>query len=489
MVEKGKGWFEVDKAGLAKLLEDRGKAFAVLELIQNAWDAEGVTRVDVTLVAEPERARWSLVVEDDAPDGFADLTHAYRLFAPSEKKGNAEKRGRFNLGEKLVLAICTEAVVASTTGAVLFGHDGDRQRTPAKREAGSRFEGVLRMTKPEAEEALAKVRTLIPPAGVVTTLNGEKLAERVPVRVLPVKDLSTVKEDEDGNLRKTGRATTLSLYEPQPGETPCIYEMGIPVVENGDRWHYDVAQKVPLNFDRDNVTPAYLRRLRTEVLNGTHDLITREDATSTWVKEAMEDDRVEPEALKEAFVKRFGEKAVAADPSDPEANKLAMAAGYTVVPGGSLSKAAWANVRAAELIRPAGQVTPSPKVYLATDGIPPVPEEKLTPGMRTVMAYAAALAQELMGRSIEVQVDQGQVWDGWAAAYGHGNLRFNLAKLGHRWFNEPDQAKVDALLIHEFGHEYESDHFSHRYTDALCDLGARMRGVTLRVRDFEGVTV
>ncbi len=34
-------WFNVDKKGLAKLLEQRGKAFAVFELVQNAWDAEG----------------------------------------------------------------------------------------------------------------------------------------------------------------------------------------------------------------------------------------------------------------------------------------------------------------------------------------------------------------------------------------------------------------------------------------------------------------
>ena len=40
-------WFTVDKDGLAQILEKRGKGFAVLELIQNAWDEDGVTRVDV----------------------------------------------------------------------------------------------------------------------------------------------------------------------------------------------------------------------------------------------------------------------------------------------------------------------------------------------------------------------------------------------------------------------------------------------------------
>jgi hypothetical protein len=32
-----------------------------------------------------------------------------------------------------------------------------------------------------------------------------------------------------------------------------------------------------------------------------------------------------------------------------------------------------------------------------------------------------------------------------------------------------------ALLIHEFGHEYESNHLSASYYNALCTIGARMR--------------
>ena len=41
-------WFDVDKAGLAKLVASKPKAFIVYELLQNAWD-QNVTCVDVTL--------------------------------------------------------------------------------------------------------------------------------------------------------------------------------------------------------------------------------------------------------------------------------------------------------------------------------------------------------------------------------------------------------------------------------------------------------
>jgi hypothetical protein len=101
-------WFDVDKQGLAKLMAGRHKAFVLYELLQNAWD-QNVTEVKVSLSEVPGRAESEIVVEDDDPDGFADLAHAYTLFAESRKKANPEKRGRFNIGEKLVLALARRA--------------------------------------------------------------------------------------------------------------------------------------------------------------------------------------------------------------------------------------------------------------------------------------------------------------------------------------------------------------------------------------------
>ena len=44
-----KNWFEVNKHGLAKILERKGKEFALFELIQNGRDEPGVTRVTASL--------------------------------------------------------------------------------------------------------------------------------------------------------------------------------------------------------------------------------------------------------------------------------------------------------------------------------------------------------------------------------------------------------------------------------------------------------
>jgi hypothetical protein len=99
-------WFSVDKAGLSKQAEQQGKGRLVGELIQNALDEPGVTQIAVTLALVPGRPLAELTVEDDAPEGFRDLAHAYTLFAESYKRSNPTQRGQFNLGEKMVLAVC-----------------------------------------------------------------------------------------------------------------------------------------------------------------------------------------------------------------------------------------------------------------------------------------------------------------------------------------------------------------------------------------------
>lgn len=488
MVTKTDSWLEVDRSGLAKILDDRGKAFALLELIQNSADEDGVTTVRVTLEpVDGRNARWNLVVDDDAPAGFHDLSHSYRMFAESKKKGDPTKRGRFNLGEKLVLSICETAQVVSTKGTIVFRADGVREKLAGRTKAGTVFSAVLKMTKPQAEEALEKVRTIIPPSGISIWVNGSLLDERKPVRVLDVKELQTVHADDEGNLKKTWRATTLSLHTPAPGETAMIYEMGIPVVESGDRWHYDVGQKVPLNADRDNVTPSYLRRLRTEVANRTFDLLTEDDTKATWTKEALEDSRIEPEAVKEIITTRFGENAVVNDPSDPEGTKIAMAEGRPIIYGSSLSREAWANVRKAnETIRgsggsgfllPAGQVTPSPKLFLGADGEPPIPRDQWSDGMVRTARYAEELAREVGVGGIRVAWRRNPTMSNGAScagAFGGGELTLNLNAVGH----EPKPQTLDELLIHEFAHHWSGDHFDQRFLAAACRIGARMASLS-----------
>ena len=469
-------WFEVDKSGLAKLLERRGKEFALFELISNAWDTNATEiEVEFTPLAGVPKAR--LVVTDNDPNGFTDLSHAFTLFAESEKKAKSEKRGRFNLGEKLVLAICEEAVIESTQGGVVFDDKG-RHTLKKKRESGSSVQMTLRMTRAEYDVALVAIRTLIPPGGTATWLNGEGIPMRKPLAEFEAT-LPTEVADADGNLKRAKRKTVVRIFEPFPGETPTLYELGIPVVETNDKWHVDVQQKVPLNMDRDNVPPSFLREIRTHVVNEMHKTLTDADANQPWVREATSDKNCAPAATETVMALRFGKNRVSYDPPDLEANSRAVAKGYTVVHGGMMNATEWSNAKAASAILPAGQVTPSPKPYDPNgDPLNLVPPEKWTKGMANIAAYAEALGPLLIKRKVTVRIASDIAWP-FAATYGQGSLTFNLGRLGHDWFKRGPTIAVNHLIIHEFGHNAESNHLDENFHEALCELGAKLADLAI----------
>jgi hypothetical protein len=437
-----------------------------------------VTQIAVTLALVPGRPLAELTVEDDSPEGFRDLAHAYTLFAESYKRGNPEQRGQFNLGEKMVLAVCQSASISTTKGTVYFTAEGRIEKPRHKRDRGSVFQGTVRMTRDEYPQICDYLRSLLLPENVVVTFNGDRLLPRTPLRTFEA-GLETPVADDQGVMRLRVRKTELGIFEALPGEVPSLYEMGLPVVETGDHWHVNVGQKVPLNRDRDNVKPSYLQAVRIAVLNAAFDLLTTdEEATAGWCKLSGADERCSDQAIKHLIRLRFGEKVAAPDPSDIEAMKRFQSEGGTIVAG--LSKGEWVNVKRAGAVLPAGRICPTAKPYSddpRARAVDLVPEADWTDAMKNVSAYARFLGKELMG--VKVVVSVVRTTNNFAACYGDGRLDLNLFRLGHSWFEQGVTEDVDRLLIHEFGHQYSGDHLSAEYHEALCRLGARLKRLAL----------
>jgi hypothetical protein len=260
--------------------------------------------------------------------------------------------------------------------------------------------------------------------------------------------------------------------------------MGIPVCETGDRWHVNVHQKVPLSMERDQVTSAYLRKLRVHVLNEMFDQVEQDDAT-TWARDAIADKDASDDAIERSVELRFGDKRVAYDPSDKEANNRAASKGYTVVHGRSLSKDEWVSAKRAEAILPAGQVLPTPQPYSNDPGADPVKiiaREDWTPNQRITCEYAEYVGRRLTGESVIVTLVK---LPGWSAAYKAGKLDLSIVGLGKRIFDlvaERDRVAMDKfhqLLIHEFAHHFEVNHLSANYHEQCCRLGARLTRLAL----------
>lgn len=476
-------WYEVDKKGLSQLLGRRSKAFIVYEMAQNAWD-QNISKVEITLEPVKSRRRYRLVVTDDDPEGFKDITDAFTLFANSYKKGDPTKRGRFNLGEKLVLAFCEEAEIITTSGSVIFSKNGQRKSGRKKTETGSVFAATVAINKDEYEEICDAVNMLIPPSHIETFFNGEKLTARTPIRSFEGK-LQTEVSRVDGTLARTIRKTEVEVYAVEHGEEAYLYELGIPVVPTGDTFHINVKQKIPLNIERDNVTPAYLQNIRTLVYNNTYDLIDEDAVNEAWVKAALSDGECDSEGVDASLDLRFGEQRVIFDPSDPQSNKTAVSNGYTVIHGSQLSKDEWSNVRETGTTKPAGQMFPTPHPESSLDdGEPPIPYDKLTNKQKLVVNFTKRLAMRIMGIDIAVKVYA--IDNQYGAWYGWKEFSFNRKRLGASFFrNFPHNLKeVLALIIHEFGHEYSGDHLSSDYHKALCELGAKMALLALEEPEF-----
>ena len=108
----------------------------------------------------------------------------------------------------------------------------------------------------------------------------------------------------------------------------------------------------------------------------------------------------------------------------------------------------------------------------------------MTQGMRDVATWAVLLANELGIGGIVVRfIDEPRVGD--RANYGGRVLTFNVAKLGVRWF-EPKKSDVLDLILHEFGHEYASNHLDEGYYRALTALA--VKAVWLAVKKPEVFT-
>src|SRR3990167_393888 len=173
---KEKNWFNVSKEGLKQLQLGKPKQYVARELIANAFDEDiKVCKFD----SEWNKGIAYISVEDDSPEGFRNLKDAFTLFAPTYKRANPEKRGRFNLGEKQALAICERATIETTKGTVSFDKSG-RTESRKSRESGSKVSVELKMAKSEYDEMIEIVRNYLVPKYIQFLINGDKVIYSMP---------------------------------------------------------------------------------------------------------------------------------------------------------------------------------------------------------------------------------------------------------------------------------------------------------------------
>jgi hypothetical protein len=459
-------------------------------MVSNAWD-EDITQVEVSLTCPDESGLSWLRVTDNSPTGWADLSHSHTMFAESMKKGKSEKRGRFNAGEKDVLALAIEAKLTTVTGQVLFNEDGTRTEGTETREIGSEFAAKFQLTLDEYEHICNQAKLLIPPKGITTIFNGTPVKHRKPCGSF-TESLPTPLADKEGRMYNGERKTLVNLYRKLPGEVAMIYEMGIPIVELGDdKWHVNVMQKVPLSRDRDNVNPSYLRKIRQGALNEKYkELTTTDDAAAVWVRDAVASPKSSDEAVVHVMNTRFGDKHVSRDVNDKGSANEAVSQGHKIVEGGALTGPEWARYKAIKdekgdsVLKTSAEVAPTDTVGpLALSLI--IPPADWTPAMRSYASLVEVISPKLIGRLVTVRyIDDEDVHFEGCFNKGFRGIKskkgftreWGLMTVNLAYVNPESNFERYSLLLHELAHDkvYSNDHLHHDFYDTVNELGAKL---------------
>lgn len=441
--------FSVSESGMRSLNIGREPWELVKELIQNSWDEAPVaTECHVVVEPHPEEGTTTVIVQDDGP-GFSNVADVYTLMGNTSKRLHPTKRGRFNIGEKDVVSVAIEAAVETVGYTVVFPRNGTREVTSNSGERGTKIKVLMPWNERQSKELVAMLQLFRPPTNCRLFVNDLEVHPAPAKKICSAELQTVVQDDPAGPMRTTQRRTDIHIVEPaDSGDDRWIYEMGIPVQVIECAWHIDIMQKIPLSQQRNTVKETYLNRIYAETLNSTHRELAEEEFTSPWVKRAIENSQITPEAIKSTAKGRYRPNAVFSS-IDRNADMRATEAGYELISPGSLSKKERELFRRHAGIRDSSEVFPTPPPPLSD--YPPEPgsnQAKFAEWVAEMASYCNLTAKVRYFN----EPGNDRLAD-CSVSTTTPIIRFNVARLSVEFFQPPYES-IDHwdLLLHELGH-------------------------------------
>ena len=481
---KSPDWFTVNRQGLKAQQQNNGLGPAVRELVQNAFDATGSTKVSL-LIARLRSGELTISCHDNGA-GFEKIEDAWTLFNPSTKKDNPELRGRFCVGEKFAVAQAKCASVKTRSGVVRFHIDGTREvRRARNRELWDGTYVCLelgKVTKKAEREAMEAARTIQPPASIAYDVNGDSI-EPWTLKATESATLSTVIPDDDGALAQRRRKTTIRVLETPEGMSSQLFELGLPVCTIPDPVSYDVAQRIPQTIERSQPSDGYLRTLRAHCLAHLLPLMTeRDDLHAAWYLDALGSTHTPREQVKAWAIETWGVGAITYDSTDKEAMMSAIESGVEVVHPGKVPDEVRATLREIRQDDPGFMPRASKSSFSEQDrgdggftfGLL-YSDDELKEWQKSAVAYAFKFAELANIPLAKVQWYETEESDGKLGTWHRdtNTMRLNASR-GH--LARGNFAQVLSTVIHELAHYTTSNHLSRQFSNEI----ARISGLALK---------
>jgi len=315
---------------------------------------------------------------------------------------------------------------------------------------------------------LSVIKTYLVPKEVLFTVNDETIRYKEPYKIFETK--LTTEIEENNILKRTVRNTKVNILK---SENKYLYEIGIPIQKIDCEFSIDVQQKIPLSIDRETVLPSFLKDLYAEVLNQTYQEIEKDSSSQIWVREAVSDDRINKEAVKDIINKRYGDKVCVANPFDKNSIDEAISRGYNVVYGSEMSKEEWDKVKENDLISSSSDLFGTD--FTNVEHIEP------DENMKKVEEFAKKIAKRLLSIDLRVEFVKGG-FNMVCAQFGNNTLTFNVSKL-KGFFTTPISSKVIDLIVHELCHSAGS-HTEKEYHSLITKMAGELVMIALEEPEF-----
>src|ERR1700737_4152047 len=241
--------------------------------------------------------------------------------------------------------------------------------------------------------------------------------------------------------------------------------------------------------DRDNITPAYKKKVRVSVLNAKFEDIKGTDAGAVWTTDALGSKLVTDAAYKHNMAQRHGSKWATRSTVDKGSANEAISQGVHVVELNSLPKAVWdrgktvTNDDGTPLIQTTKDVAPSD----FTQRLEPsmfIPSSQWAPAMKNYATFAETISPLLIKTPLKVLVIndpavriQGCFHKGFAGKSKNGFKReFGVMVVNLAYHDPTSSTDNYELLIHELAHNklHNNDHLDHDFYEEGTVVGAKV---------------